>query len=349
MLKMRIILSIIITILCATLLTGFTIRDVFDGIERKTYNEMHLPNLQWINEMGFHLQGGYDIHSGSFLIDGAFQAQMFENFQVKIGAMLETPNATDSTQFQLSIGAKGYLTRAGSVSQQSYREANRIIMDRKIDAVGFYYQFIRESLRQNTIDPTQSIIDRIDYQRSQVDQAYALSQLRTLSGIERGELEIPSIDEMILTPIDEQDLVLSILNYLHVRTKADMDAMNDWYLTINSRIRHDQMMLLAGVGYDLGFTKPTEYTTDQQMDEVQIRKMKLDHQVLYENIPLLQQEIQQIRDLKARLTQDQIRQSVTQEEVDQVIQYEGLLTQRFHHYLLEAKAIEMKLQVMRGE
>ncbi len=343
---MRVLLCFLIV---PSMLFGFTINDVFRGIEKTTYDEMHLPNLQWINQLGFHLQGGYDFHSGNVMVDGSIEAQMFENFHLQFGGVFEAPNATSSHQFQITVGAKAYLSRPNSLSLQNFREANRMILDRKLQAVEFYFQYIQENINQRSIDPSHSIIDRIEYQRSQVDQAYALSQLKTLSGIESGELETHSIDQFSLTPIREEDLVLSIINYLQVQQPIDSGEKNDWYVSIRSDIRNDKLLLMGGVGYDLCFSSSKAFSTNQQMDEVRIRRMKLQYDVLYENIPLLQQEIQQVRALRNQMTQDLIRQRVTQAEVDQLIQRERILTRQYDQYLLEAKKIEMKLRVMRGE
>ncbi len=349
---MRTLLSfLIIWVICLlpNVLFGFSINDVFRGIEKTTYEEMHLPNLQWINELGFHLQGGYDIHSGSVLVDGTIEAQMFENFHLQLGGVFESANENSSHQFQITVGAKAYLSRPNSLSYQNFREANRIILERKLQAVELYFQYIQESINQLAIDPSHSTIDRIEFQRSRVDQAYALSQLKTLSGIEYGELETPSIEQISLTPIREEDLILSIINYLQVQQPIDPGEKNDWYVSIRSDIRNDKLLLMGGIGYDLSFSSSRVISLNHQMDEVGIRRMKLQYDVLYENLPLLQKEIQQVKALRNQMTQDLIRQRVTQAEVDHFIQLERNLTIQYDQYLLEAKKIEMKLRVMRGE
>ncbi len=103
------------------------------------------------------------------------------------------------------------------------------------------------------------------------------------------------------------------------------------------------------MGGTFKFDIKEDETTDDKLQEINIRRMKLRHDVICQNIPLLIEEIRELKKLKNTLTKDFVQGNIESSQIDELNRRINVAENGYFSFVIESFKIKYIFDVMRGE
>jgi len=331
------LLLIMILVLLATLNFSYTIEQVLAGVEKTTFEEYDIPYFKWVNDVDGELRAGYDPFREKGLLGVQANIRMFEKLDLSTSFAFSTDFATDNS-YQFSLGVRYDFLRP-SDAQKRYEQASRDVIRRQLKAIDLFFDFLKKKvmLSQSPGDLLTSARERLE----QVDMAYIAITLEAMSSLANGEPQITGLSNYSPKKIDEDIVQTAVIRYMNLFSSQSEDHENSSLYAIFSTDYNTFLQgITGGMGGGYNFEEPVLMTVEDKIDEIEIRKNKLVHDVLIELMPEIKTEYERLEKEINGATSKIINGEMTKGELSQM---QAMLIE------IENKYIEMTLDAVRIE
>ncbi|HPF16012.1 MAG TPA: hypothetical protein P5107_02600 [Thermotogota bacterium] len=340
--------KLLVIILCMTIAgihLAYTIEQVLQGVEKTTYEEFAIPYFKWISSVDGEFATGYDPFGQQGLLGVKANIRMFEKLDLSTSFAVMTDFASDMT-YRFSLGLSYDFLRQ-SDSEKRYREANKEIIIRKLMAIELFFDYLKKKVMLNSQD--QDVLSLTLMKLEQVDMAYNAIKIEALASISEGEPQIAGLSDYIPKKIDDDIVQTAVIRYLNLFSSQKGEEEHH---SLFALFRTDYNAYLQGISAGLGgtydFAEPVKSVVSDKIDEIDIRKNKLIHDVLTEVLPGLKEEYQRLEKEINSATSKIINGQLTKEAFNHMQETFEALENKYIELTLDAVKIEYLFTVLSG-
>jgi len=342
----------VLLVCCTASLFSYTLLDALQGVERLAFAEYGVPYFQWVNELSVSAGGGYDLRDSQAVVSGSLEARLFEDLRFRGQVYVETDFAS-ATDFLLDLGVEYTFAGGQQKSKELFFSASHKALLRKIQVVHEYFDFLSEKALLE-LGPVEAgskagTLQELEHRLGEVDLAYRLVLLETLSGISQGDPQLLVLDQLLVQQIPSELVDLAVLNVLNVKRAAENhETPSKWVGLFRSGIGPQGNTFFGGVGGWFDFEPMVSRNVEESLEEVDIRRLKLRHGVLGEYLPPLMEELQALLQQKNRMTLEIVQGKADAMDVERVNESIRELQAARIRYTYEAVKIQVLFEVMAG-
>ncbi|MFP4462097.1 MAG: hypothetical protein ACLFQE_07855 [Thermotogota bacterium] len=269
-------LILIVLLIISSVGFTYTIEEVLDGVEKTTFEEYSLPYFKWVNAVDGELRAGYDPFEKKGLVGAQANMKLFEKLDLSTSFAMMTDFATDSS-YRFSLGVSYDFLRPSN-AEKRYQEANREVLMRQLEAVDLFFEYLKKKIKLT--ETKGDLLSSAKEKLERVDMAYIAIKLEAMSSLSDGEPQISGLSQYLPKKIDEDIVQTAVIRYLNMFSPAsEVDDKSSLYAIF----RTDYNTFLQGVSGGLGgaydFEEPVQKTVSDKIEEIEIRKNKLLHDV----------------------------------------------------------------------
>ena len=330
-----------LTILCFS----YTIEQVLSGVEKTTYEEYAIPYFKWVNAVDGEFRAGYDPFEEKGIVGVEASVRMFEKLDLSTSFALISDFATDSS-YRFSLGVSYDFLRP-SDAQKRYKEASKEALRRQLKAIELFFDYLKKKvmLPQTPGDLLVSAKERLE----RVDMAYLAITLEAMSSITDGEPQISGLSDYFPKKIDEDIVQTAVIRYLNLfSTDSNRQENSSLYAIFRTDYNTFLQGISGGIGGGYNFEEPVLTTVEDKIDEIEIRKNKLIHDVLIELMPEIKTEYERLEKEINGATSKIINGEMTKEELSQMQKTFTELENKYIEMTLDAVKIEYIFSVLSG-
>jgi len=322
------------------------LEDILMAVEATTYNELGVPNIVWLNQFDASGSVGYDVTGKTTNFQGTMGVRVFDNLKVSASVSVDTDFASD-TDYKFGLGMQ-YNFSSQNTGSQRFIEAKKTSMLRKIEVVKLYFDYFSLKASMGTLTQTENVSLKFNNNLDEVEIAYLLTQMEAYSSIQDLEPYFEFDYGYIPQKLDSDLVDLAILNYFELNSEKEYseDGIYAFLKTDNEKLRN---MFSGGIGGSFRFDTPPTETMPDRIKEIDIRRMKLRHDVICQNIPVLLEEIDNLKREKNTLTKDYVQGKVDKEQIENLNNYIIKLENEYFDYVIESYQTFYLFKVMRGD
>jgi len=324
---------------------AYTLDEVMTGVEKTTSNEYSLPYFQWMNKAEGQILAGYDPFEKKGIFGVEAGVQMFEKVDMQTRLSVSTDFSTQ-TDYQFSAGVSYNFLSTGE-SERRYKEAQRETVKRKLKAVDLFFDYLKKKVLLKTDDETDILVST-NNKLTQVDMAYISIKIEALSSLDSGEPQINGLSDYSPEKIDDDVVMIAIRRYLNL-FNSDEDNSNSLYATFRTDYNSFLQGISAGVGGSADFEKPVAHSVQDKLDEIEIRKYKLMHDVIVEQLPILKDQYSELEKTINSSTTAIINGTLTTQQLIEIKKHRMDLEDRILELTIEAVKLEAIFKVLIGE
>ena len=341
--------SVGLILLFAILLTGlmfsYTIEQVLSGVEKTTFEEYDIPYFKWVNAVEGEMRAGYDPFQEKGLLGVQANVTMSEKLDLSTSFAFSTDFATDNA-YQFSLGVRYDFLRP-SDAQKRYEQASREALRRQLKAIELFFDFLKKKvmLSQNPADLLASAMERLE----QVDMAYIAITLEALSSLTDGEPQISGLSNYAPKKIDEDIVQTAVIRYMNLFSSESKETENrSLYALFSTDYNTFLQGITGGMGGGYNFEEPVLKSVEDKIDEIEIRKNKLVHDVLIEMMPEIKAEYERLEKEINSATSKIINGEMRKEELSEMQTMFTALENKYIEMTLDAVRIEYIFSVLSG-
>ncbi len=308
--------------------------------------EMGLPRFIWIQRVDADLGAGYDLANRQVVIGASADAQIFDALYINSAVQVFTDFSSSPT-FLFNMGLTYRFSDLQSSSSKAFIEARKETMLRKIDACELYYAYLKRRMvldNDNASGPVAAVKSRLE----QIELAYLLIQIQTLSGISEEEPDPVDIDTVRFSVLRDEDVRTALLNYSMVMQK-DLRQSASLYLKLQTVSEKDFGYVVGGPGIRFQPQNIPASNLEDRMQEVSMRKMILEHEVLLEILPQLRQQIAQTATERNKLSKSYILGQTEASVLQGMNQTLAELETLYYGACMDILKIEALFRILQGE
>ena len=324
---------------------SYTIEEVLEGIEKTTFQEYDIPYIQWFNSVEGEIRAGYDPFMQKGLVGMQGNIKMFEKLDLSTSFAFLTNFATDNT-YQFSLGVSYDFLRP-SDNEKRYKEANKLVIKRQLDAIELFFDYLKKKIMLT--EQKDDVIATVKEKMERVDMAYIAIKLEAMSSLSDGEPQISGLTQYQPKKIDEDIVQTAVIRYLNLFSLNTGQSENS---SLYALFRTDYNTFLQGISAGIGgtydFEKPIQETVADKIDEIEIRKNKLLHDVLIDTMPEVKEEYQRLEKEINSATSKIVNGEMTKEELNQMQRIYIELENQYIEMTLDAVKIEYIFTVLSG-
>lgn len=345
MIDIKKIMFVLLILIVTTLGLSYSIEQVLSGVERTTFEEFSIPYFKWVNSVEGELKAGYDPFEKNGICSVAANIKMFEKLDLTTSfAYSGTFNSDANYKFSLGVS---YDFLRKSDSEKRYKAALKETVDRKLEAVELFFDYLKKKvmLEQEDKDVFTQAMKKLD----QVDMAYTAIKIEALSSLANGEPQISGLSNYTPENIDEDIVETAVLRYVNLfSSNEDKDSARSLYALLRTDYNDFLQGISAGIGGSLNFDGFIFSGVDNKMNEIDIRKNKLYHDVLIQIMPELKDEYERLESAINTSTSKIIRGEMSKEELNQIQQNYKKIENKYIELTLEAVKLEYIFVVLSG-
>lgn len=338
----------LVMILCMTIAgihLAYTIEQVLQGVEQTTYEEYTIPYFKWINSVDGEFATGYDPFDQQGLLGVKANIRMFEKLDLSTSFAMMTDFASDVT-YQFSFGLSYDFLRQ-SDSEKRYHEANKEVIKRQLMAIDLFFDYLKKKVMMN--EPAQDVLASAIKKLEQVDMAYNAIKIEALASLSEGEPQIAGLSDYIPKKIGDDIVQTAVIRYLNLfSSQTDEEEHHSLYALFRTDYNAYLQGISAGLGGAYDFADPVKSVVSEKIDEIDIRKNKLIHDVLTEVMPGLKEEYQRLETEMNSATSKIINGQLTKEEFNRMQEAYDDLENKYIELTLDAVKIEYLFTVLSG-
>lgn len=335
----------IILFLTGMMAFSYTMEEVLKGVEKTTFQEYDIPYVQWFNSVEGELRAGYDPFMQKGLVGAQANIKLFEKLDLSTSFAFLTDFATDSS-YQFSLGVSYDFLRP-SDAEKRYKEASKEVLKRQLEAVDLFFDYLKKKimLTETEGDMISSAKEKLE----RVDMAYLAIKLEALSSLSNGEPQITGLSQYQPEKIDEDIVQTAVIRYLNLFSQnGDNGEQSSFYALFKTDYNTFLQGVSAGIGGAYDFQAPVQSTVSDKLEEIEIRKNKLLHDVLTDEMPLIKEEYQRLEQEINSATSKIVRGEMTKGELNQMQQMYVELENQYIEMTLDAVKIEYIFTVLSG-
>jgi len=336
---------VLLILIFSTAGLSYTIEQVLSGVERTTFEEFSIPYFKWFSALEGELRAGYDPFEKNGILSAAANIKMFEKLDLTTSFAYSASTNSDSN-YKFSLGVS-YDFLGKSDSEKRYKEALKEATDRQLEAVELFFDYLKKKvmLDQEEQDVFTQALKKLD----QVDMAYTAIKIEALSSLPNGEPQISGLSNYIPDYIDEDIVETAVLRYVNLFSSAENDDdARSLYAILRTDYNDFLQGLSAGIGGKIDFDDPVFSSVDNKINEIDIRKNKLYHDVLTQIMPELKAEYERLETAINNSTSKIIRSEMSKEELSQMQQKYKEIENKYIELTLEAVKLEYIFVVLSG-
>ncbi|MFW6263045.1 MAG: hypothetical protein ACOC34_03335 [Thermotogota bacterium] len=338
-------LILIVLLIISSVGFTYTIEEVLDGVEKTTFEEYSLPYFKWVNAVDGELRAGYDPFEKKGLVGAQANMKLFEKLDLSTSFAMMTDFATDSS-YRFSLGVSYDFLRPSN-AEKRYQEANREVLMRQLEAVDLFFEYLKKKIKLT--ETKGDLLSSAKEKLERVDMAYIAIKLEAMSSLSDGEPQISGLSQYLPKKIDEDIVQTAVIRYLNMFSPAsEVDDKSSLYAIF----RTDYNTFLQGVSGGLGgaydFEEPVQKTVSDKIEEIEIRKNKLLHDVLIEVMPEIKEEYQRLEKKINSATAKIVNGEMSKEELNQMQKMAVELEDQYIEMMLDAVKIENIFRVLSG-
>jgi len=332
--------------LCASGGYAYSISQVLEGVESLCLAEMGLPRFIWVQRVDADLGGGYDLANRQVVIGASVDAQVFDALHINSSFQVFT-DFSSSTKFLFNMGLTYRFSDLQSSSNKAFIEARKETMLRKIKTCELYYDYLKRRNALENADGSNTVAS-VRNRLEQIELAYLLIQIQTLSGLSEGEPEPVDTKTLPFSPLRDEDVKTALLNYGMVMQK-DLQQSASLYLKLQTVSERDFGYAVAGPGIHYEPQNASANNLEDRMQEVSMRKMVLEHEVLWEILPELRQQIAETTTERNKLSRSYILGQTEVSALEDINRTLADLEALDYNACMDILKIEALFRVLRGE
>ncbi|MEA1885098.1 MAG: hypothetical protein U9N62_11375 [Thermotogota bacterium] len=336
---------LILLFLTGTMAFAYTVEEVLEGVEKTTFQEYDIPYVQWFNSVEGELRAGYDPFMQKGLVGAQANIKLFENLDLSTSFAFLTDFGTDSS-YQFSLGVNYDFLRP-SDAEKRYKEAKKEVLKRQLQAVDLFFEYLKKKimLTENDGDMISSAKEKME----RVDMAYLAIKLEAMSSIANGEPQITGLSQYQPEKIDEDIVQTAVIRYLNLFSQSrDNGEQSSFYALFRTDYNTFLQGISGGIGGAYDFQVPVQSTVSDKLEEIEIRKNKLLHNVLTEEMPIIKEEYQRLEQKINRATSKIVSGEMTKEELNEMQKLYVELENQYIEMTLDAVKIEYIFTVLSG-
>jgi len=340
-------LKLIVILFLFISLMGFsyTMEAILAGVEKTTFEEYSLPYFKWVNAVDGELRAGFDPFENKGLLGAQANIKLFEKLDLSTSFAMLTNFATDST-YRFSLGVSYDFLRPSN-AEKRYKAANREVIKRQLEAVDLFFEYLKKKVMLTEQEGELLALAKEKLER--VDMAYISIKLEAMSSLNNGEPQISGLTQYIPKKIDEDIVQTAVIRYLNLFLQNEGQSQNSSLYTL---FRTDYNTFLQGISAGLGgaydFEDSVQTTVSEKIEEIEIRKNKLLHDVLIEVMPEIKEEYQRLEKEINGATSKIVNGEMTKEELKQMQTLFVELENQYIEMTLDAVKIEYIFNVLSG-
>lgn len=341
----KIIMFFISFILLTVVSFSYTLEDIMYGVEKTTSAEYSLPYFQWMNKAQGEINAGYDPFEKKGVFGVQAGVQMFENVDMNTSLSISTDFASN-TDYQFSAGVTYNFLSTGE-SERRYKEAQKETIKRKMQVIELFFDYLKKKVLLRDDDGT-DIVLTTDNKMIQVDMAYLTIKIEAISSLESGEPQINGLSGYLPEKIDDDVVQIAVRRYL---TLFNSEEENDATLYAIFRTDYNSFTqgISGGIGGSMDFEKPVSHSVQEKLDEIEIRKYKLMHDVIVDQLPVLKNKYSELEKTLNSATTSVINGTLTTEQVRGIREQHLRIEDRILELTLEAVKLEAIFKVLVGD
>jgi len=340
--KRLLLLSILSLWILTSPAFSYTIQEVLAGVEKTTFEEYSIPYFQWFNGVSGEIRAGYDPFAEKGVIGAGINMEMFEKLDLHTDFSMASDFATD-TSFRFSLGMTYDFLETGE-SEKRYQEAQREALRRKLEVTELFFSYLKKKVMMaQTNDPLQTTLNRLE----QVEMAYITSKIEALSSIS-GEPQISGLSDYAPEKIENDVVELAVRMYLNTFDKTG-ETNDSFYALFSTDYNTFLQGVTAGAGGSLSFEEPVSQGVENKLDEIEIRRDKLYHNVLCEELPKLRTEYEALEKEINESTAARVQGKLTDDDIRIMKERLKRLENQYIELSLEAVKIETLFNILLGE
>lgn len=329
----------------STIAFSYTIEEVLKGVEQTTFQEYDIPYIQWLNSVEGEIRAGYDPFMQNGLIGGQANIKLFEKLDLSTSFAFLTDFASDNS-YQFSLGLS-YDFLKPSDAEKRYKEASKSVIKRQLEAIELFFDYLKKKIMLT--EQQDDLIASAKEKLERVDMAYIAIKLEAMSSLSDGEPQISGLSQYQSKKIDEDIVQTAVIRYLNLFSLNGEQGKNSSFYAL---FRTDYNTFLQGISAGLGgaydFEKPIQATVSDKIDEIEIRKNKLLHDVLIDVMPEVKEEYQRLEKEINSATSKIVNGEMTKEELNQMQKIYLELENQYIEMTLDAVKIEYIFTVLSG-
>lgn len=286
------------------------------------------------------------------MLGASADAQLFDSLHVNTQFQVFT-DFSSATDFVFNMGLQFQFANFQASSNQAYAQARKETIVRKIQACEIFYEYLSRRKLFDQMLETDSV-SILKKRLEQIELAYLLIQIETLSGVSSTETldgeEPDAVDaeKQQFSALREEDLQIAVLNYRMVMQK-EVSKSTSFSLNMKAVSEKDYSYLMGGPGISYKPSASEAGTLDDRLQEVNMRKMILQHEVLLQELPVIRQAIEDARTQKNTLSRNYILGRIDEATLKQVtLSLEGMEAM-YYTNTLKVLQIDSLFKIMRGE
>jgi hypothetical protein len=307
---------------------------------------MGLPRFIWIQKADANIGAGYDLANRQVVMGVSLETQVFDALEVNADFKVFT-DFSSATDFVFNMGLKYQFGNFQASSDKAFKEARKEATLRKIQACELFYDYLTRRVTfdgMTETDPVSSLKKRME----QIELAYLLIQIQTLSDVSGDEPDPVDIETLQFTVLREEDLKAALLNYAMILQK-DIKKDTSFYLNMQAVSEQGMSYMLGGPGLTYQPQNWSESNLDDRLQEVSMRKMILEHEVLLEVLPEMKQQIEEVRSERNKLSRNYILGKIDEENLQILNQTLSEMEDLYASSCMKVLKIEALFRIMRGE